>query len=53
MNFGGCDVVLRTSFPVAYIDYAEKELNKIIEKEFHIPNKEELRAIVRSELGIR
>ena len=52
MNFCGCELILRTS-DSRFIAIAEKEIKRIMEKEFHIPNKRELREIVEKDLGIK
>ena len=52
MNFCGCEVVLRASDP-RYLDRAEKEINKIMEKEFHVPDEKELEKIVENALGVK
>ena len=53
MNFCGCDVILRTHNDERYLDRAEKEIKRIMDKEFHIPNKRELREIVERDLGVK
>lgn len=58
-NFCGCEVVLRADIPenrelqIKYILLAEKELKRIFDKEFHIPNERELQKIVENDLGVK
>ena len=57
-NFCGCDVVLRcnsleTELQTKLLERAEKEINRIFEKEFHIPDEKELREIVERDLGVK
>lgn len=52
MNFCGCDVVLRANDP-RYLDRAGKEINRIMKKEFHVPDEKELKKIVENKLGIK
>ena len=52
MKFCGCDVVLRTSEP-RLLDIAEKEIKKIFDKEFRMPDEQELIKIVENDLGVK
>ena len=58
MRFCGCDVILSCNNPEAelqtkYLERAEKEIKKIFDKEFHIPDKRELQKIVERDLGVK
>jgi len=53
MNYCGCDVVLRTYNDERCLDRAEKEIKRIFDKEYHIPDDMELRKIVERDLGVK
>jgi len=53
MNFMGCEIILRATSEFVSLDKAEKEVKRIIYKEFRIPNKRELRQIVERDLGVK
>lgn len=52
MSFCGCEVVLKSN-DERFLERAEKEIKRIMDKEFHIPNDKELRKIVERDLGVK
>ena len=52
MSFCGCEIILRAE-DTRYLERAEKEINRIFQKEFAVPNERELEKIVERDLGVK
>uniref|UniRef100_A0A6M3Y3T5 Uncharacterized protein n=1 Tax=viral metagenome TaxID=1070528 RepID=A0A6M3Y3T5_9ZZZZ len=52
LNFCGCEVVLRSQ-DERFIGKAEEIIKRLIDKEYRVPNKRELKKIVENDLGVK